>query len=70
VLEEGFVGDWGNEDEEASFVESGLEDEPGCSGVSFLLFLLFFLLELVVSAGADFADISTTACKETEVKPN
>lgn len=69
-LEGAFVVDWAEEDEEGSFVESGLEDEfegPGCSASAgswaFLLFLLFFLLELV-SAGADFVDI---ACKKFRV---
>jgi len=65
-LEAGFVGDFGEEDEEASFVASSVEDDfegPGCSGcwawdASFLFFLLFFLFGFV-SAGADFVNIAT-----------
>ena len=69
-LETGFMGDLGEEDVDASFSRSGVEDEfegPGCSAstgcwatwawaISFLLFLLFFLLEFG-SVGFDFDDI-------------
>ena len=65
-LETGFMGDLGEEDVDASFSRSGVEDEfegPGCSAsatwawaISFLLFLLFFLLELG-SVSFDFDDI-------------